>query len=106
MGYLLTMSKTKSATKNDFRHLKAAFVKYDRWDRKQNRLFEQAKNSADVMAAIDFERIGEEEQRLALCQAFFEDTKDVNSLSHCQVCSIQALKRFVSNGYSWKGLST
>lgn len=93
-----------SNTKNDFRHLAAAFIKYDRWERKRDRLWETAKNSKDVLAAIEFEQAGEEEQRLALCQAFFEDTKEVNSLSHCQVCSVWALRRFVANGYSWKGV--
>ncbi len=90
-------------TKSKFPNLDAAFIKYDRWDRKRDRLWDKASNSADVLAAIEFEQ-GEEEQRLLLCRAFFEDTKNVNSLSHCQVCSVWALKRFVANGYSWKGV--
>ncbi len=89
---------------NDFRHIKAAIAKYERWERKCKRLWDTAKTHDETLAACEFEQAGEEEQRLALCQAFFEDTKDVNSLGHCQVINIWALRRFVANGYSWKGV--
>lgn len=88
--------------RNTFSNLKAAFIKYDRWERKSDRLWENAKNSDDVLAAIEFDRGGEEKQRLLLCQAFYEDTKEVNSRRHCNVIDIVSLRRFVANGYSWK----
>lgn len=78
---------------NKFNHTRQAIAEYDRTAQERQQVWDSIQTSEDVDIA---ERIDEAALR-AVQDAFYEDTKDINTLSHCRRVDIGFMRRLAES---------